>query len=119
LTLIIEEAVKTRTSDIHLEPEENRLRVRYRIDGILHEMMSLPLSINRALISRIKILSDMNIADHMRPRTVNSRSMPKAVWLISALPLFPVSTVKWPCCVSLINHGPAAAWRRLAFYPPV
>jgi len=48
LTLIIEEAVKTRTSDIHLEPEENRLRVRYRIDGILHEMMSLPLSINRA-----------------------------------------------------------------------
>lgn len=68
LTLIIEEAVKTRTSDIHLEPEENRLRVRYRIDGILHEMMSLPLNINRALISRIKILSDMNIADHMRPQ---------------------------------------------------
>jgi general secretion pathway protein E len=68
LTLIIEEAVKTRASDIHLEPEENRLRVRYRIDGILHEMMSLPLSVNRALISRIKILSDMNIADHLRPQ---------------------------------------------------
>ena len=68
LTLIIEEAVKTRASDVHLEPEENRLRVRYRIDGILHEMMSLPLSINRALISRIKILSDMNIADHLRPQ---------------------------------------------------
>jgi general secretion pathway protein E len=68
LTLIIEEAVKTRASDIHLEPEENRLRVRYRIDGILHEMMSLPLSINRAIISRIKILSDMNIADHLRPQ---------------------------------------------------
>jgi general secretion pathway protein E len=68
LSLIIEEAVKTRASDIHLEPEENRLRVRYRIDGILHEMMSLPLSINRALISRIKILSDMNIADHLRPQ---------------------------------------------------
>ena len=44
------------------------MRVRYRIDGILHEMMSLPLSINRALISRIKILSDMNIADHLRPQ---------------------------------------------------
>jgi general secretion pathway protein E len=68
LSLIIEEAVKTRTSDIHMEPEENRLRIRYRIDGILHEMMSLPLSINRALISRIKILSDMNIADHLRPQ---------------------------------------------------
>jgi len=68
LSMIVEEAVKTRTSDIHLEPEENRLRVRYRIDGILHEMMSLPLNINRALISRIKILSDMNIADHLRPQ---------------------------------------------------
>jgi general secretion pathway protein E len=68
LSLIIEEAVKTRASDIHLEPEENRLRVRYRIDGILHEMMSLPLNINRTLISRIKILSDMNIADHLRPQ---------------------------------------------------
>jgi general secretion pathway protein E len=68
LSLIIEEAVKTRASDIHLEPEENRLRIRYRIDGILHEMMSLPLSINRALVSRIKILSDMNIADHLRPQ---------------------------------------------------
>ena len=68
LSLIIEEAVKTRASDIHLEPEENRLRVRYRIDGILHEMMSLPLTINRAIISRIKILSDMNIADHLRPQ---------------------------------------------------
>jgi len=68
LTMIVEEAVKTRASDIHLEPEESRLRVRYRIDGILHEMMSLPLNINRALISRIKILSDMNIADHLRPQ---------------------------------------------------
>ena len=68
LSMIVEEAVKTRASDIHLEPEENRMRVRYRIDGILHEMMSLPLNINRALISRIKILSDMNIADHLRPQ---------------------------------------------------
>ena len=68
LSLIVEEAVKTRASDIHLEPEENRLRIRYRIDGILHDMMSLPIGINRALISRIKILSDMNIADHLRPQ---------------------------------------------------
>jgi general secretion pathway protein E len=68
LSMIVEEAVKTRASDIHLEPQDNSLRVRYRIDGILHEMMSLPLSINRAIISRIKILSDMNIADHLRPQ---------------------------------------------------
>ena len=64
LNLIIEEAVKARASDIHLEPDEERLRVRFRIDGSLQEMMSLPISVQRAIISRIKILSSLNIADH-------------------------------------------------------
>ncbi|MFC1865436.1 GspE/PulE family protein [Chloroflexota bacterium] len=66
LNLIIDEAVKARASDIHLEPEENRLRIRYRIDGSLLDMMSLPTDIHAALVSRIKILSNMNIADHHR-----------------------------------------------------
>jgi len=66
LDLIIEEAIKARSSDIHIEPEEDRLRVRYRIDGTLQDMMSLPLNIHPALISRIKILADMNIADRHR-----------------------------------------------------
>jgi len=66
LNLIIDEAVKARSSDIHLEPDESRLRVRYRIDGTLQDMISLPLNIHSALISRIKILADMNIADHHR-----------------------------------------------------
>ncbi|MFO8143795.1 MAG: GspE/PulE family protein [Dehalococcoidales bacterium] len=64
LNLIIEEAVRSPSSDIHIEPQEDRVRVRYRIDGTLNDMMSLPLSIHRAIISRIKILADMNIADH-------------------------------------------------------
>jgi general secretion pathway protein E len=68
LNLIIEEAVKARASDIHIEPEEDRLRVRYRIDGALQDMMSLPLNIHLALVSRIKILSDLNIADRHRPQ---------------------------------------------------
>jgi len=66
LNLIIDEAVKARSSDIHLEPDESRLRIRYRIDGTLQDMISLPLNIHSALISRIKILADMNIADHHR-----------------------------------------------------
>ncbi len=68
LNLIIEEAVRAHSSDIHIEPEEDRLRVRYRIDGTLQDMMSLPLTVHRAIISRIKILADMNIADHHRPQ---------------------------------------------------
>ena len=68
LTLIIEEAVKARASDIHLHPQEDKLRVRYRIDGTLHDMLSLPLKTATPLISRIKILANMNIADHHRPQ---------------------------------------------------
>ncbi|BAS32225.1 type II secretion system protein E [Dehalococcoides mccartyi IBARAKI] len=64
LNLIIEEAVKARSSDVHIEPNEDRLRVRFRIDGTLQDMMSLPITAHRAIISRIKILGDMNIADH-------------------------------------------------------
>jgi len=67
LNLIIDESIKNRASDIHIEPEEGRLRVRYRIDGVLHETLSLPLSARAPLISRLKILANMNIADH-RPQ---------------------------------------------------
>jgi general secretion pathway protein E len=68
LTLIIDEAVKARASDIHLQPQDDSLQVRCRIDGTLHDMLSLPLLTAIPLISRIKILANMNIADHHRPQ---------------------------------------------------
>ena len=68
LDKILDEAVKARASDIHIEPDETNVRIRYRIDGILHPVSSLPLTVHNGLISRIKILSDMNIADHRRPQ---------------------------------------------------
>jgi len=68
LKLIIDEAVKARTSDVHLQPAEDKLRVRYRIDGTLHDMFSLPLATATPMISRIKVLANMNIADHHRPQ---------------------------------------------------
>ncbi|MFQ5996592.1 MAG: GspE/PulE family protein [Dehalococcoidales bacterium] len=68
LTLIIDESVKARASDIHLQPQEDKLLVRCRIDGTLHDMLSLPLMTATPLISRIKILANMNIADHHRPQ---------------------------------------------------
>ena len=67
LDLLINEAVKNRASDIHIEPQGDKLRVRYRIDGVLHDTMSLPISAHAPLISRLKILANMNIADH-RPQ---------------------------------------------------
>ncbi len=68
LTLIVDEAVKARASDVHLQPGEDNIKVRYRIDGTLHEMFTLPLSTMTPIISRVKILANMNIADHHRPQ---------------------------------------------------
>jgi general secretion pathway protein E len=66
--LLISQAVKGRASDIHLEPQKNHIRVRYRIDGILHEFITLPIEIYNALVSRIKILAGMNIAERRLPQ---------------------------------------------------
>jgi type II secretion system protein E len=68
VNLIIENAVRDRASDIHVEPEENQIRVRYRVDGILYEKEMLPVRMQAALASRIKLLSSMNIAERRLPQ---------------------------------------------------
>ena len=66
LDLLMAQAVRDRASDVHLEPQDNRLRVRYRIDGVLHDIVSLPLSAHMQLVSRVKILAEMDIAEQRR-----------------------------------------------------
>ncbi|MCZ6789993.1 MAG: ATPase, T2SS/T4P/T4SS family [Chloroflexi bacterium] len=68
LDLIMAQAVRDRASDIHIEPQDSRVRIRYRIDGVLHDAMSLPRSALDPLVSRIKILAEMNITEHRRPQ---------------------------------------------------
>lgn len=68
VNILINNAVKNRVSDIHIEPEAEVLRIRYRIDGILHEEHSLPKKLQNAIISRIKILADIDIAESRRPQ---------------------------------------------------
>lgn len=68
VSTILEYAVTSRASDVHIEPQEDRVRVRYRIDGILYDRLSLPKSVQEALISRIKILSEMKIDEHRTPQ---------------------------------------------------
>ncbi len=68
LDLLITQAVKDRASDVHIEPQEDRLRIRYRIDGILHDMFSFPLSVHTLLVSRVKILAEMDISEQRRPQ---------------------------------------------------
>ncbi|MBQ3432872.1 type II/IV secretion system protein [Candidatus Saccharibacteria bacterium] len=68
LTTILEYAVKSKASDIHIEPLEESLVIRCRIDGVLRKVMELPKSIEPALISRIKILSNLKIDEHRIPQ---------------------------------------------------
>lgn len=68
LDLLIEQAVRDRASDVHLEPQENRLRVRYRIDGVLHDMHSLPLSAHAEFVSRLKVLANLDIVQQRSPQ---------------------------------------------------
>ena len=68
LSTILEYAVRSRASDIHIEPLEESLRIRCRIDGVLREIMKLPKTIEPALISRVKILSNLKIDEHRVPQ---------------------------------------------------
>ncbi|MBK6400536.1 MAG: type II secretion system ATPase GspE [Rhodocyclaceae bacterium] len=66
--LIIRKALDARASDIHIEPFENRLIVRYRIDGVMHEVESPPRKLSAAVISRVKIMSNLDIAERRLPQ---------------------------------------------------
>lgn len=68
LSTILEYAIKSRASDIHVEPLEATLKIRCRVDGVLREIMQLPKSIEPALVSRIKILSNLKIDEHRVPQ---------------------------------------------------
>lgn len=68
LSTILEYAVKSHASDIHIEPLEKALKIRCRVDGVLREIMQLPKSIEPALVSRIKILSNLKIDEHRIPQ---------------------------------------------------
>ena len=68
VNLIITQGLRDRASDIHIEPQDGRIRVRFRIDGALHDILALPDEIGPALVSRIKIMAGMNIVERRRPQ---------------------------------------------------
>ena len=68
VNLLIEYAIKAKASDIHIEPREGHVQVRYRVDGVLREANKLPRKVQAALVSRIKILSNLKIDEHRAPQ---------------------------------------------------
>jgi type IV pilus assembly protein PilB len=68
VNLLVTQAITDRASDIHIEPAENDLRVRYRIDGVLHETQRAPKQIQSGVISRVKIMADIDISERRKPQ---------------------------------------------------
>lgn len=68
VSTLLEYAVKSRASDVHIEPQEEKTRVRYRIDGVLQERLTLPKKVHASVVSRIKILSNLKIDEHRIPQ---------------------------------------------------
>src|SRR5213080_3115820 len=68
VNLLITQAIGDRASDIHIEPSERDVRIRYRVDGVLHEVMRSPKNIQSGLISRLKVMADLNIAERRIPQ---------------------------------------------------
>ncbi|HXC25991.1 MAG TPA: ATPase, T2SS/T4P/T4SS family, partial [Gemmatimonadaceae bacterium] len=86
---IVAEGIATRASDIHLEPENDGIAVRYRIDGVLRQMMVLPRGVGMPLVSRVKIMAKMDIADRLRPQGGRARVSVKGAQIdlrVSTLP---------------------------------
>ena len=68
---LMQDAIDKRASDIHIEPYENRLRVRFRIDGVLQDVMEPPMRFKAAIASRIKVLAELDIAERRLPQDGN------------------------------------------------
>jgi type IV pilus assembly protein PilB len=68
VNLLISQGIQDKASDIHIEPAEHEMHVRYRIDGVLHEMQSAPKGIQNGVISRLKIMADIDIAERRKPQ---------------------------------------------------
>ena len=68
VNLLVTQGVRDRASDIHIEPHAGRVRVRFRIDGALHDVLALPEAMAPALVSRLKVMASMNIVDRRRPQ---------------------------------------------------
>ena len=101
VTLIITEALRARASDIHIEPLMNRLRIRYRVDGVCFEVENPPKSLQGAIISRCKIMADMDVAEKRRPQDgrIRMKLLGRDIDLrVSALPA---------------SHGPSLVMRIL------
>jgi general secretion pathway protein E len=119
VSLIISHALEARASDIHIEPFENRLIVRYRVDGVMHEVESPPRRFSAAVISRIKIMANLDIAERRLPQDgrIKLRIQGKEIDLrVSTVPIMHGESVVMRI---LDKSGTALDFTKLGFDPQV
>jgi general secretion pathway protein E len=119
VSLIISHALEARASDIHIEPFENRLIVRYRVDGVMHEVESPPRRFSAAVISRIKIMASLDIAERRLPQDgrIKLRIQGKEIDLrVSTVPIMHGESVVMRI---LDKSGTALDFATLGFDPAV
>jgi type IV pilus assembly protein PilB len=90
LNIILEYAIKSRASDVHIEPREAYVHVRFRVDGVLQDTMTLPKNVLSSLVTRIKILSNLRIDEHRVPQDgrIKIKLGPKIISIrVSTLPI--------------------------------
>ncbi len=116
---LIEYAIFEKASDIHIEPQENSVIVRYRIDGVLHDVMTLPKVIQAAIVARIKVLSNLKIDEHRLPqdgRFKIEKEGYKFSMRVSTIPIFDGEKV----VIRLLDESAkAASLEDLGFEPEV
>jgi type IV pilus assembly protein PilB len=109
------QAVRERASDVHIEPQDDAVRVRFRVDGALHDVTRLPIGIAQALVSRLKIMADMNIVERRRSQDGQFEIEVDGRSLDVRSPPPPRSGARRPCCASSTRAGHscssgASAW---------
>ncbi|MCZ7648873.1 MAG: ATPase, T2SS/T4P/T4SS family [Planctomycetota bacterium] len=115
--LLILQAIEQRASDIHVEAFEKRVRVRYRIDGACHEMNSLPKRVHPALISRVKIMANLDIAERRKPQDGKFQMRVKGRQVDFRVSILPMIHGEKVCIRILDSSGLSLSLESLGFEP--
>ena len=104
VNLVIQQAIRAQASDIHFEPFEEEFKIRYRVDGALYEMSPPPKSLALPVISRIKVIADLNIAEHRIPQDGRIKLTIEGRAVDLRFPPCPPNSAKASCCVFWTNR---------------
>ncbi|MBA3558638.1 MAG: type II/IV secretion system protein [Gemmatimonadaceae bacterium] len=114
---ILAEGITSRASDIHLETEEHEVVIRYRIDGVLRQVMALPRAVGLPLVSRIKIMSGLDIADRLRPQDGRARVAVNQMPVDLRISTLPASHGEKIVIRILDSRGMVLSFERMGLHP--